>query len=420
MARPRSVPSLDVFYEQTLVGRLWLDEGRRFVFQYDATWLSNPERMTLSHALPFQTLAFPPDQARPFFANLLPESHIRRLITEKLHISEKNDYALLEAIGGDCAGAFSLWPQGRKPPTKQGRRLVSQAELGAWLANIPERPLIQAMEGLRLSLAGAQNKLPVISEGGELWLPEGNSASTHILKPAIERLEDSVGNECFCLQLAEAVELPVVSAKIFEKPSPYLLIKRYDRSRDASGAVKRLHQEDFCQALGRLSENKYQAEGGPTLVDCFRILTAESTHPLEDRRNLLRWVIFNILIGNADAHAKNIAFLRIPSGVHLAPFYDLLSTAAYPSFSRKMAMDIGGENRLGWIQARHWDRMARSIEVKENLVRAYAIEMANDLPTAARHLLEQYPNRPFLQKLCDLIDKHSRLLTTRLNPSAAD
>ena len=123
MARPRSVPSLDIFYEQTLVGRLWLDNSRRFVFQYAAAWLSNPERMALSHALPLQPTAFLPDQARPFFTNLLPESNVRRLITEKLHISEKNDYALLEAIGGDCAGAFSLWPEGRKPPTKEGRRL---------------------------------------------------------------------------------------------------------------------------------------------------------------------------------------------------------------------------------------------------------------------------------------------------------
>ena len=414
MVRPRSVPSLDVFYEQALVGRLWLDESRRFVFQYDTAWLSNPERMALSHALPLQPEAFAPDQARPFFTNLLPESNVRRLITEKLHISEKNDYALLEAIGGDCAGAFSLWPEGRKPPSKEGRRLVSPAELAVWFANIPQRPLIQAMDGLRLSLAGAQDKLPVISEGDDLWLPEGISASTHILKPAIERIEDSVGNECFCLQLAVAVGLPAVPAKIFEKPSPFLLVERYDRLRDASGRVRRLHQEDFCQALGVLSENKYEAEGGPSLVDCFRILAEESSHLLEDRRNLLRWVIFNVLIGNADAHAKNIALLRLPSGARLAPFYDLLSTAVYPHLSRKMAMDIGGENRLDWIQARHWDRMAQAIEVKESLVRTYALELASALPKAARQLLNQFPNRPFLQKLCDLIEKHSERLSARL------
>jgi serine/threonine-protein kinase HipA len=371
--------------------------------------------MALSHALPLRPEAFAPDQARPFFTNLLPESNVRRLITEKLHISEKNDYALLEAIGGDCAGAFSLWPEGRKPPTKEGRRPIRQGELGAWLSNIPQRPLIQAAEGLRLSLAGAQDKLPVISEGDNLWLPEGISASTHILKPAIERLEDSVGNECFCLQLAAAVGLPVVPAKIFEKPSPYLLVERYDRLRDASGKVRRLHQEDFCQALGVLSENKYEAEGGPSLVDCFRILAEESSHLLEDRRSLLRWIIFNVLIGNADAHAKNIAILRLPSGVRLAPFYDLLSTAVYPNLSRKMAMKIGDENRLDWIQARHWDRMAQAIEVKESLVRNYAVELAAALPQAARSLLSQFTNRPFLLTLCELIKKNSERLKARLD-----
>ena len=178
--------------------------------------------------------------------------------------------------------------------------------------------------------------------------------------------------------------------------------------------MRRLHQEDFCQALGVLSENKYEAEGGPSLVDCFRILAEESSHLLEDRRNLLRWVIFNVLIGNADAHAKNIALLRLPSGARLAPFYDLLSTAVYPHLSRKMAMDIGGENRLDWIQARHWDRMAQAIEVKESLVRTYALELASALPKAARQLLNQFPNRPFLQKLCDLIEKHSERLSARL------
>ena len=108
------MPTLNVYSEEILVGRLWLDEARHFLFQYDKGWLTHPLRLALSHSLPLMSEPFPPDYARPFFANLLPESHVRQLITENLHISKQNDYALLEAIGGECAGAFSVWPGGTK------------------------------------------------------------------------------------------------------------------------------------------------------------------------------------------------------------------------------------------------------------------------------------------------------------------
>jgi serine/threonine-protein kinase HipA len=415
VSRPRLHPTLDVFSEQILVGRLWLDGGRHFLFQYDASWLKRADRLALSHSLPLQNDPFPPDQARPFFANLLPESQVRRLVTENLHISERNDYALLEAIGGECAGAFSVWPSGQKPRTEGELRLVSEMELSRWLDNLPRRPLLQALEGLRLSLAGAQDKLPVVAKGKEIYLGEGSFASSHILKPSIERLEDSVLNEAFCLRLGAAAGLPVASAEVRETPKRYLLVERYDRTCEASGRVKRLHQEDFCQALGILPENKYEAEGGPGLVDCFRVLSAESVHLLEDRRNLLRWTIFNVLIGNADAHAKNIALLRTSEGVQLAPFYDLLSTAVYPALATKMAMKIGGENRPDWLQKRHWERFAQGIGVKENLVKDYAIELAVSLPKVANSLLGEFPDSPLLRRLMDVVEKNAGRIASRLD-----
>lgn len=161
------------------------------------------------------------------------------------------------------------------------------------------------------------------------------------------------------MRLAAAVGLPIPAIEVHGKPVAYLLVERYDRLRDASGAVKRLHQEDFCQALGILPENKYESEGGPSLAGCFRVLTEESGRLLEDRRNLLRWVIFNALIGNADA-----------------------------------------------------------IEVKASLVRDYANEMAAMLPDAACRLLREFPDRPLLQKLADLIKINADRLTTRLGPSS--
>ncbi len=415
MTRPPLRPTLNVYHGQSLVGKLWLDEQRRFLFQYDTAWLASPERVPLSQRLPLQPEAFAPDVARPFFSNLLPESHVRKLLTDRLHISEKNDFGLLEAIGGDCAGAFSVLGVGQKPPSKDGIRQVSDAKLKGWLQSAPRREFIGTMERFRLSLAGAQDKLPVVvDKKGDLFLPEGDRASTHILKPSIERLEDSTGNEFFCMSLAAKAGLPVASVLERQEPERYLLVQRYDRKIEDSGSAVRLHQEDFCQALGVLPDSQYEVEGGPHLSDCFRLLAEVSHQPLEDRRNLLRWVIFNVLIGNADAHAKNLSLLYAPGRAELAPFYDLLSTAVYPRLAERIAMKIGGENRPRFIMGRHWRRMAEAISVKPALLVTYAKDLWEALPKLAKALQGELGDRPLFGKLVHIIEENVQRLQSRI------
>lgn len=359
---------LDVFLQKKLVGHLYLDERRRFVFQYDPKWLSDPGSVPLSMSLPLRPEIYDDDIARPFFSNLLPEGEIKRIIARKFGVSEQNDYALLENIGGECAGAVSILVPGQMPRDGKEYQALTEEELDKVIRQLRKRPLLAGEEGVRLSLAGAQNKLPVcIDQKGCISVPLTGSPSTHILKPPARELEGIVENEAFCMALAARVGLPVPKTSIRRNRHVLLVVERYDR-RKKGDQIIRLHQEDICQALGILPEQKYEAEGGPSLKSCADLLKRVSTRPAADLANLLRWTVFNVVIGNADAHAKNISILYTERGPRLAPFYDLVSTRVYSEINDKYAMRIGGEKRPGKIFDRHWERLANDLSLKWSYV----------------------------------------------------
>ena len=379
--------ALSVFLNAVYVGELWLDERRRFVFQYASTWLVLDQSIPLSLSLPLQKAPFTDDVARPFFSNLLPESRLRAVIARRLGLSEKNDYGLLEAVGGECAGAVSLLSQGQKIEVPGSYKKLSHDELHELVARMERRPMLAGERGIRLSLAGVQNKLPVFFDGKFVSLPQGALPSSHILKPAINEYSTSVFNEAFCMRLAKAVGLPTPDVALLESQGDWLyLVSRYDRVNDERGALQRLHQEDFCQALGILSESKYEKEGGPGLADCFELIRHKSIQPVADLRHLLNWVVFNYLIGNADAHGKNISLLLTRQGPTLAPFYDLMSTVIYGNLTDKFAMKIGGEDRPKWIIADSWEKLGAETGVGFNLIKQTLFTMGEKLLASADRL----------------------------------
>jgi serine/threonine-protein kinase HipA len=365
--------TLNVYLKTEKVGSLVLDKSRRFVFTYDKNWLQQATAIPLSTALPLQEESYEDDRARPFFSNLLPESELRQIIARKLGLSENNDFALLEAIGGECAGAVSLFPEepglADGPTGKQSYRTLTDKQLNELIDELPNRPLLAGEEGIRLSLAGAQNKLPVFYQNGEVSLPVGEAASSHILKPPMERYSHTVENETFCMQLAQDIGLTVPGVDILHKQKNLYLVERYDRVYGDDAQLERIHQEDFCQALGVAPDQKYEKEGGPGLQQCFTLVREKSVLPTQDVSRLLDWVIFNYLIGNADAHAKNISLLLTQQGPHLAPFYDLMCTAIYDGLTDKLAMKIGGKDDPKWIIARYWQVFAENIEINYKLVK---------------------------------------------------
>ncbi|MBU2478154.1 MAG: type II toxin-antitoxin system HipA family toxin, partial [Gammaproteobacteria bacterium] len=398
-----------------------LDAQRHFHFQYAPDWLGTEQAIPLSLSLPLQSMPFADQKARPFFANLLPEAAIRRAVALRLGISENNDFAMLEAIGGECAGAVSIIPADATITDAGDYRLLANEELRTIIENLPTRPLLAGEEGMRLSLAGAQHKLPVYVKDDQIYLPLGTLPSSHILKPNIPGFKDTVINEAYCMRLAKELGLSV-PANIIHGSSgiPVYLIERYDRARDAGGHIHRIHQEDFCQALGVSPDAKYEKEGGPGLAHCVSLIREYSIQPVVDIKALLDWIVFNYLIGNADAHAKNISFLLLPEGPRLAPFYDLMCTVVYPNLSDRMAMRLGGEDRPDWITARKWAQCADDLGIKESIMRKVLVEQARDINercgTVARVLDPEGRFSEMLASIGNVIDarvnKITRLFTS--------
>lgn len=377
---------LTIWLFGTEIGALSQIDGR-LNFSYGSDWLNASYSIPLSQSLPLQAEAFDDRATRPFFAGLLPEGDQRKLIAQTLHVSRQNDFALLDGIGGECAGAVTLLEPGQMPQAQEKQDLVrwlDEGELLRLLDEMPKRPMLAGEEGLRLSLAGAQDKLPVVAEGDHIGLPLFNSPSSHILKPAIAGVEGSVFNEGFCLALANALKLDTVKAEIRRiSDRYYLLVERYDRQVTADGRLMRLHQEDFCQALAVAPEYKYQNEGGPDLAQAFELLRRATRPSAPQILKLLDFVIFNAMVGNHDAHGKNFSLLYTTPGVVLAPFYDVLSTAVYPNLTDKMAMKIGSKYRFSEIQARHWERFAAESGLSPAQVKKRILNVAGRLPGLA-------------------------------------
>lgn len=372
--------SLDVYLQQSLAGQLRIDQYGDLTFTYHPNYLSDINSSPLSQSLPLQKKPYTAQQCRPFFGGILPEAQMRATIARHLGISEKNDFALLSAIGGECAGAVSLLPSGLTPKDLQpSYRALDERAVSTILQTMHQRPMIAGEDGIRLSLAGAQDKLPIAIREGQIAIPINGAPSTHILKPVNKNFSTLIENECFCLQLANTIGLNVAEATIhIAEGHPYLLVKRYDRVL-IHGDIHRLHQEDFCQALSIIPEMKYQREGGPGLVDCFQLIRRVSSLPAVDLKMLLQGILFNLIIGNNDAHGKNFSLLYHAHQTRLAPFYDMISTIQYPSLSQKMAMKMGGKYDFEVLFPRHILKMAEESQLSRALVQKEILSIAKKI-----------------------------------------
>lgn len=372
---------LSVYLHQNYVGELVQDNSGQMLFTYAKAWLNNPRSLPLSQSLPLQEATFSRNECRGFFSGVLPEDDKREIIAKILGISARNDFALLERIGGECAGAVTFLPDGETPDKVANKyRNLSTQELAHLLRILPKRPLMVGEEGVRLSLAGAQDKLAVRVDDGKIFLPLGGSLSSHILKPAIRRFEGLVHNEFFCLQLASRIGIPTAKASIHRAEEiDYLLVQRYDRTIDENGNIRRVHQEDFCQALGIVPEMKYQTEGGPSLKQCFDLVRRVVTSPAVELLKLLDAVILNFLMGNHDAHGKNFSLFYDDQQTKLSPLYDMVCTVYYPELSSRMAMKIGGEYHAERIVSQHFADLAKEISFAASGVAKRIIELTSQV-----------------------------------------
>lgn len=373
---------LDVFLGSDKIGVLEQDDHGALWFGYDTKWLASGSAVPLSASLPLREERYRSKECRPFFAGLLPEETSRKLVASRFGVSERNDFALLEQIGAECAGAVSLQQMGQVPPAGiASYRGIELSELEEKLRGLPKAPLLAGEDGIRLSLAGAQGKAAVAMRDGAYLLPFGGSPTTHILKPDSERFPGLVENEFFCMRLAATLGLDVAPVDIGTAGSiRFLQVTRYDRRADGREGWERIHQEDFCQALGIAPELKYQNEGGPGFKECFKLLRGNSTTPVFDVLKMFDAVVFNFLIGNNDAHGKNFSFLYDGGETRLAPLYDLVSTELYPELSLRMAMKVGKEREATRVLSKQWRAFFEDAELGPTM----AIQRMRTLATNAR------------------------------------
>lgn len=359
-----------VYLSKEKCGSIFPQGKGAFSFKYDDGFLSKKGSIALSQSLPLKDEEFTPDQCYGFFEGLLPEGQRRSELAMSLHVSSGNIYELLRKVGGDCAGAIQIIdPESPTPnKVKVSNEYLNEEEI----FNCLTRYDFSDKKGYRrLSLAGAQDKCPmIVHEDNNQYkyiLPHHDSPSTHILKIGSDRFPNLVENEAYLLLLANKLNLTSLFPKIdFQYKTPILILERYDRILKKT-KIERIHQEDFAQALGLSSIEKYNSEGGPGAKELFSIIRKTSM-PGPNLIKMLEYIIFQILIGNDDGHAKNYSLLYIDNKTILAPLYDTVCTRIY-DLERILQPSIGGETRLDFLEKKHINSFIKDIGFSESIAK---------------------------------------------------
>lgn len=361
--------SLNVFFEDKLVGVFSQNDEMIHSFKYAKDWISSDTSFPISISMPLQKVEFGNRVTLAFFENLLPEGNVRAIL-EKWHHSE-GAFNTLSKYGEDCAGALVITSKKNppKPKTKEENLEIKLSEIYDSInENKGSVDLIADKNPGYLSIAGAQDKFPCIFENGKIYLPKSGEPTTHIVKTPItmKGIKESVYNEYFCMTLASKIGLNVPDVHVLDGVHPLFLVERYDR-RLVGKVMKRIHQQDFCQALGILSSEKYESDGGPSFETDFKLMIDNVTarKRVESTFRLIDWLCFNLLIGNNDSHSKNISFLMVDAKYELSPFYDLISTAIYPTLDARFSFKIGGVSTFTSIGAKAIMSEEKKLGIKE-------------------------------------------------------
>jgi len=423
----------------------------RWSLDYYADWVAAPGAFPLSPALPFQPSAagYAVGAVKRFVENLLPEGRALDITATTYRVSKSNIYALISALGTETTGAFRFWRSDEVPPVVAAKppREVTREELDQRIAERDQIPLAVWDGKVRMSIAGVQDKLMVyldrpLGDGGRLFLVEPPLASTHILKPdpARQVTPHLVVNEHFCMSLARRMKLPVAEVGIYRTPRPVLVVRRFDRVvvlGVGDGAneptVQRLHIIDACQASDLPESYKYERNLGSgehvrniregVSFEMLFERVEQTVNKAVARMTLLRWALFQFLIGNCDAHGKNFSFFVRREGLDPAPWYDLVSVVQYPGIDHELAMAWGDAFSLDEVGPFQLADFAQRCDVDRNLLKREAARLAKLAMehAPAQALVDDYiddDERAFAGQLRDfVVGQASRL--TKLADEAA-
>lgn len=433
-----SPPALTLWADGRRVARLAHEAlNDRWTLDYDPDWVTAPGAFPLSPALPF--LPPPAGHAagaiKRFVENLLPEGRALDITASTHRVSKSNIYALIAALGSETTGAFRFWRSDEVPPEAAAKppREVTRTELDQRIAERDELPLAIWDGKVRMSIAGVQDKLMVyldrpLDEGGRLFLVEPPLASTHILKPdpARQATPHLVVNEHYCMSLARRMNLPVAAVSLYRTPKPVLVVSRFDRVVMQDASVRRLHIIDACQALDLPESHKYERNlgsgdhvrnirEGVSFERLFKCVD-QTVNKAVARLTLLRWALFQFLIGNCDAHGKNFSFFVHREGLAPAPWYDLVSVVQYPRLAHELAMAWGDAFSLDEVTAFQLADFAQRCGIDRNLLKREATRLAKLAAAHAPHqaLADDYTTddeRAFASQLGRFIGEQAIRLT---------
>ncbi|AMN46592.1 serine/threonine-protein kinase HipA [Steroidobacter denitrificans] len=380
------------------VGRL-REHNDLWAFDYDPEWIA--KGFDLSPHLPrAQRTIIDGATSRPvqwFFDNLLPEEAARDLLAADAKIPAADAFGLLAYYGRESAGAITLRAPGESPGPG-GYVELTDAELSKRIRKLPQQSLA-AGAPKHMSLAGAQHKMAVSIVDGRLFFPQGETPSTHLLKPDHvdrENWPNSVANEYFTMRLARRVGLRVPHVDMRYVPEPVYLIERFDRER-VDGDTRRLHIVDACQLLGLDRTFKYQQ----ATVETFTNLIEHCTNRARARQDLAAWVLFNLLAGNGDAHLKNLSFHMDTSGISLAPFYDLVSTESYrtapgstPQWPHTpLSTRVGDAATFAQVSVGNYTAFAEALGLNRTAIKRLLQHFAPRMERAADELIQEFERR---------------------------
>lgn len=344
----------------------------------------------VSMSMPVASQRYGNKTTRPFFHGLLPEGEARSIIAYDLGLDSSNDMGLLQALGKDCAGALTIQSADEPVPAKvaaAGREALQSMEIEKLLAALPIHPLGFDGKKVRVSLAGIQPKLLLAKTLDGQWsLPTDGVISTHILKPASRVLPRTVQNEAFCMIAASCAQVASAYTRLEQFGGAAVLVScRFDRRVTPQGATTRIHQEDACQALSILTappDRKYQRHTPSLSLEAVSQLLNQWGEP-DATADLLVQLTFNVIIGNADYHGKNISFLHEPAGaVRLAPLYDAMCTVYYsgtdgtPNVETELGLHISNKTDINNVtmediasEASRWGiRRSKSLPLVSDLL----------------------------------------------------
>lgn len=409
--------ALYVFYENKRVGIFSRDENLVSSFSYDEQWQIGKNSFPLSLAIPLSQQTFNNRITLSFFENLLPEGDVRDVLERDHNIH--GSFEFLELFGQDCAGAFTITADKNFSymPSSSSMKELDIDEIYAAISkrkSIAE--IISQMKPGYLSLAGAQEKFAAIIKEGTIFLPIQGAPTTHIIKTPILRhgIKESVYNEYYCMELARAIGLHVAPCEIWEGTYPLFITERYDRIKDEQGIIHRLHQQDFCQAQGIVSETKYEFKGGPSIKNNYELLINNVTanKRIQALQEFLSWLSFNLLIGNNDSHSKNLSLLLVNNKNELAPFYDLLCTAIYGSLNKEFSFKIGDRYTFAKIGLNQFTLLEKELGIKEGSFTQRVKDTQELILTHKDRVLEEmmdkHPEAKIPKRISALIAKRAK------------